>query len=102
MTIFFTTKNTVIAFLAILLGILVAQSRVEAGVHSLREVVLGAVLAILLTSLVYWVMPQVRIWLMPRLPKHAENIDRHPSLAGRQAFRFKSFGGVTFIVHSQT
>lgn len=60
MTIFFTARNTAVAFLAILLAILVAQSRVEAGIHSLREVVLGAVLAILLTSLVYWVMPRVR------------------------------------------
>ncbi len=60
MTIFFTTVNTVVAFLAILLAILVAQSRVEAGVHSIREVVLGAVLAILLTSLMYWIMPRVR------------------------------------------
>jgi len=63
MTIFFTTVNTVVAFLAILLAILVAQSRVEAGVHSLREVVLGAVLAILLTSLMYWIMPRVRSWI---------------------------------------
>lgn len=63
MTIFFTTVNTVVAFLAILLAILVAQSRVEAGVHSLREVVLGAVLAILLTSLMYWIMPRVRNWV---------------------------------------
>ncbi len=62
MTIFFTTVNTVVAFLAILLAILVAQSRVEAGVHSLREVVLGAVLAILITSLLYWIMPKVRYW----------------------------------------
>lgn len=63
MTIFFTARNTVIAFMAILLAVLVAQSRVEAGVHTLREVVLGAVLAILLTSLVYWVVPYVRhIW----------------------------------------
>lgn len=60
MTIFFTAHNTVVAFLAILLAVLVAQSRVEAGVHSIREVVIGAVLAILLTSLVYWVMPRVR------------------------------------------
>jgi diacylglycerol kinase (ATP) len=60
MTIFFTAKNPVVAFLAILLAVLVAQSRVEAGVHSLREVILGAVLAILLTSLVYRVMPWVR------------------------------------------
>jgi diacylglycerol kinase (ATP) len=60
MTIFFTARNTAVAFLAILLAVLVAQSRVEAGIHSLREVILGAVLAILLTSLVYWVMPKVR------------------------------------------
>lgn len=63
MTIFFTTVNTVVAFLAILLAILVAQSRVEAGVHSLREVVLGAVLAILITSVLYWIMPKVRYWV---------------------------------------
>ncbi len=60
MTIFFTAKNSVVAILAILLALLVAQSRVEAGVHSLREVVLGAVLAILLTALVFRIMPFVR------------------------------------------
>ena len=60
MSIFFTAHNPVVDLLAILLAILVAQSRVEAGIHSLQEVVLGAVLAILLTSLVYWVMPRVR------------------------------------------
>ena len=60
MTIFFTAGNTAVSFLAILLAILVAQSRVESGVHSLREVVLGAVLAILLTSMVYRFMPTLR------------------------------------------
>ena len=60
MTIFFIAKNPAVTVLAILLAVLVAQSRVEAGVHSLREVVFGAILAILLTSLVYWVMPYVR------------------------------------------
>ena len=60
MTIFFIAKNPAVTVLAILLALLVAQSRVEAGVHSLREVVFGAILAILLTSLVYWVMPYVR------------------------------------------
>jgi len=60
MTIFFTVHNVAASFLAIALAILVAQSRVEAGIHSLREVVLGAVLAILLTSLVYKVMPIIR------------------------------------------
>jgi diacylglycerol kinase (ATP) len=66
MTIFFTAHNSVISFLAILLAILVAQSRVEAGVHSLQEVILGAVLAILLTSIVYWLMPRVGSYLRPK------------------------------------
>lgn len=66
MTIFFTANNSVVSFLAILLAILVAQSRVEAGVHSIQEVILGAVLAILLTSTVYWVMPRVGSLLRPR------------------------------------
>jgi len=68
MVICFTANNSMVAFLAILLAILVAQSRVEAGVHSLQEVVLGAVLAILLTSLVYWIMPWVRIHLAKSPP----------------------------------
>ncbi len=68
MTIFFTAKNPAVTVLAILLALLVAQSRVEAGVHSLREVVFGAVLAILLTSLVYWIMPFVR----NRISGHAQ------------------------------
>lgn len=67
MTIFFTAPNTATSILAIALALLVAQSRVEAGIHSLREVVLGAVLAILLTSLVYRVMPLVRTTLSQKL-----------------------------------
>ncbi len=63
MVIFFNSTNPVVAILAILLALLVAQSRVEAGVHSLQEVILGAVLAILLTSTVYWLMPRLRaVW----------------------------------------
>ena len=58
MTIFFTSHNPAVTFMGVLLAVLVAQSRGEAGVHTLREVVLGAVLAIFLTSLVYWVMPK--------------------------------------------
>lgn len=63
MTIYFTANNPAIAFLAILLAVLVAQSRVEAGFHTLREVILGAVLAILLTALVYRIIPYVRPYL---------------------------------------
>jgi diacylglycerol kinase (ATP) len=71
MTIVFTAHNPVAAFLAIMLAILVAQSRVEAGIHSIQEVVLGAVLAIFLTSLVYWVMPKVRDFWGRRVVRHA-------------------------------
>lgn len=72
MTIFFTAHNTAIAVLAILLAILVAQSRVEARVHTLQEVVLGAVLAIFVTSLVYWVWPHLRgMWGQGRPPAAA-------------------------------
>lgn len=78
MTIFFTTRNTVIAFLAILLALLVAQSRVEAGVHSLREVVLGAVLAVLLTALVYSIMPKVRSLMGKQLHPENTKIDQIP------------------------
>jgi membrane-associated phospholipid phosphatase len=71
MTIFFTSHNPATTFMAILLAVLVAQSRVEAGVHSLREVVLGAVLAIFLTSLVYWVMPKMRKLMAKPVQNHA-------------------------------
>lgn len=72
MVIFFTAHNPVAAFLAILLATLVAQSRVEAGVHSIQEVVLGAALAILLTSLVYWIMPKIRGYMGSHTAVHAQ------------------------------
>jgi len=64
MTIIFTSENLFVAILAMLMAVVIAQSRVEAGVHSLQEVVLGAVVAIFLTSSVYWIMPHVRERLM--------------------------------------
>jgi membrane-associated phospholipid phosphatase len=36
---------------------------VDAGIHSVQQVVLGAVLAVFLTASVYWVMPHVREFL---------------------------------------
>jgi diacylglycerol kinase (ATP) len=71
MTIFFVSQNPAVTFMAVLLAVLVAQSRVEAGVHSLREVVLGAVLAIFMTSLVYWVMPKLRTLMGRSAENHA-------------------------------
>ena len=78
MTIFFLTQNPVVAFLAILMAVLVAQSRVEAGVHSLREVVFGAVLAIALTSVVYRGMPFLRKSIVKR-PTHTQILHSNPS-----------------------
>lgn len=76
MTIFFTAGNSYIAVLAVLLAVLVAHSRVEAGVHSVREVVLGAVLAILLTSLVFRLMPLVRSWTTQHVPTRSMELQK--------------------------
>jgi diacylglycerol kinase (ATP) len=56
-TILLVTNNGVAAVLAVLLAVLVAQSRVQAKIHTLQEVIIGALLAVLLTSVVYWFMP---------------------------------------------
>lgn len=76
MTIFFTAGNSYIAVLAVLLAVLVAHSRVEAGVHSVREVVLGAVLAIFLTSLVFRLMPLVRSWTTQHMPARSMELQK--------------------------
>ncbi len=66
MTIVFVSNDRLVAVLAILLAVIVAQSRVEAGVHTIQEVVLGAVIAVFLTSSVYWIWPQVQTRLTPK------------------------------------
>lgn len=102
MTIFFTTKNTVVAIMAILLAILVAQSRVEAGVHTIREVILGAVLAILLTSLVYRVMPAVHELLDKRSAKPASLPESgHESQRTGRSER-RRFEGVVFLANASS
>ncbi|MEN6370773.1 MAG: diacylglycerol kinase [Armatimonadota bacterium] len=52
-TILFLSKNIIAAVMAFILAVLVAQSRVEARIHTLREVVTGALLATVLTAVVY-------------------------------------------------
>lgn len=64
MTIVFTSGDRIVGMLALALAALVAQSRVDAGIHTVQQVVLGAVLAIFLTASVYWVMPRVRAFLI--------------------------------------
>jgi diacylglycerol kinase (ATP) len=101
MLIFFIAHNPVVAFLAILLAILVAQSRVEAGVHSIQEVILGAVLAILLTSLVYWIMPKIReVW-----SRHIGHGNGVPAAPNKTRHTRQSdpprFEGVVVLAYSQ-
>jgi diacylglycerol kinase (ATP) len=50
--------NLLASILALLLATLVAQSRVEAKVHTLREVVLGSLLGVALAALIYWLVPR--------------------------------------------
>ncbi len=61
-------QQPLIGFLAIFMAILVAQSRVEAGVHSLKEVLFGALLGILLPVVLYRVAPVVLGQVAIRLP----------------------------------
>ena len=58
-TIIFLSSNIFAAVLAVLLALLVAQSRVEARIHTVQEVVIGAVLALFLTAGIYGLSPLV-------------------------------------------
>lgn len=58
-TIMFMSGNRAIGILAFLLAVLVAQSRVEGGIHTLAEVVLGGLLATGVACVVYGVLSPV-------------------------------------------
>lgn len=47
------TKNTLVMSLSLLMALMVAQSRIEAKVHSLAEVIIGSLLGILVTVLIF-------------------------------------------------
>ena len=49
----FITSNGLVAVLVLILSLLVAQSRVESGIHSTTEVAVGAVLGIIFTILIF-------------------------------------------------
>lgn len=51
--VFFLTRNGLVVTLSYGIALLVAQSRIEAGVHSFRETVAGALLGILVTVAVF-------------------------------------------------
>jgi len=59
-------NNPFVAFLAILMALIIAQSRVEAGVHTLQEVIIGALLGIALPVILFRVIPQVMRHLSAR------------------------------------
>ncbi len=63
-TVMFVAGNVFAAILALLIAALVAQSRVEARFHTVREVILGAALALFLTASAYQ-LPQ---WVGQALP----------------------------------
>jgi diacylglycerol kinase (ATP) len=102
MTIFFAVDNSTVAILAILLAILVAQSRVEAGIHSVREVVLGAVLAIFLTSLVYKIMPRIRMALGQKPKKTTSMIRTSGTALGPNPSGSARSEGVLLLVTTAT
>src|SRR5438045_1182064 len=59
-------NNPFVAFLAILMAMIISQSRVEAGVHTLQEVIIGALLGIALPVILFRVIPQVMRHLSAR------------------------------------
>lgn len=58
-TILFMSHKVSIGILAFLLAVLVAQSRVEGGIHTLKEVIMGALLATGITAVVYQVLAPI-------------------------------------------
>ncbi len=63
-TIVFVTSNLFVAILAVLLAFLVAQARLEARIHTVQEVVIGAALAFFLTASIY----RIPVWVWNALP----------------------------------
>lgn len=52
--IWFLTKSLIAVSLAFILAFLTAQSRLEAGTHSLKEIILGGLLGIITTFLIFY------------------------------------------------
>lgn len=65
-TVVFFSSNWLAAVLAIVLAVLVAQSRVEARIHTLQEVVIGAALALFLSAGVYGLTPIIEARFAPQ------------------------------------
>ena len=53
-SVLFVSKNVGAALLAFMMAVLIAQSRVEAGIHTVKEVLIGALLGSGLSFIIYW------------------------------------------------
>ena len=49
-------QRVVVSFVALIMALLVAQTRVESGIHTTSEVVLGAVIGTLVTMILFQVL----------------------------------------------
>ena len=52
----YLTEDILVATLSYLIALLVAESRVELKIHSLREVILGGILGILITTIIFQII----------------------------------------------
>lgn len=48
----YLAKNAIITFMAFILAVLVGQSRVEGKIHSMKEVIIGGILGLLITVMI--------------------------------------------------
>ncbi|MCS7190526.1 MAG: phosphatase PAP2 family protein, partial [Fimbriimonadales bacterium] len=58
MAIIVVSGDLLASVLALLLAALIAQSRVDADIHSWREVALGSLLGVGLGALIFWLTPR--------------------------------------------
>jgi diacylglycerol kinase (ATP) len=72
-TALFVAQHPLVAVLTVLCALLVAQARVEAGIHTLREVTYGALLGIFIPLVLYQVIPAVLALLTARPPGAGAN-----------------------------
>lgn len=59
-TVLFLSRNIAVAGLAFIMALLIAQSRIEGRIHTVKEVVLGALLGVFVTASAYWLIPPMR------------------------------------------
>lgn len=67
------TRSVFVALVAVFLALIVSQSRVDAGIHSLREVAYGALLGVTVPAVVYLLMPEVAGGIATVLPAAGGN-----------------------------